>query len=194
MYILKIEGVIMIMTKLKIIRLGHPSLRKRSRSVKMHEIKTESFQNFLNELSELCIKFEGVGIAAPQVNVNKRIIVVHVDPKNSRYKDRNEYPLTIVINPKIIQLSNALQNDWEGDLSCDLRAPVPRAINCKVIGLDRDCNQIELTLNDPFHARVFQHEIDHLNGILLLDRVKQKDTISEIPEWKKFWKDKNIEN
>jgi peptide deformylase len=193
MYILLNEEKL-IMKKLKIIRLGHPSLRKRSSIVKMSEIKTELFQNFLDELSDLCIKFEGVGIAAPQVDVNKRIIIVHVDPKNSRYKDKNEYPLTVVINPKIIQKSKTLQNDWEGDLSCDLRALVPRAINCKVIGVDRNCNHVEFTLNDPFHARVFQHEIDHLNGVLLLDRVKKKNTISEIPEWKKYWKDKNIED
>ena len=178
------------MASLKIVRLGHPALRKRSKSVTKKELRTEPFQEFLDKLAAICDKNNGAGIAAPQVGVNKRVIVVHVDPKNPRYPDKKPFPLTTVINPKVIQRSKRLKEDWEGDLSCGLRALVPRPDSCVVTGLDRKSNPVKYNLEDDFHARVFQHEIDHLDGIFLLDRVKRKETISELAEWKKYWKTK----
>jgi peptide deformylase len=177
------------MQDLKITRIGNPVLRRRSISVRMIELRSKSFQLFLDQLSAICIDNEGVGIAAPQVSINKRVIVIHVDPKNSRYKNKSEYPLTIVINPKIINKSFQVNDDWEGDLSCDLRAKVPRSTQCTVQGLDRYGKKLLLYVKDPFHARVFQHEIDHLDGILLLDRVKRKETICEPAEYEKYWRD-----
>src|ERR1700727_1216581 len=124
------------MSKLTIVRLGHPALRTRSKSVSIKELRSVTFQKFLDDLADVCDKNDGVGIAAPQVNVNKRVIVVHVDPKNPRYKDKKEFPLTIVINPKIVTLDATTHDDWEGDLSCNLRALVPRSVSCVVKGLD----------------------------------------------------------
>jgi peptide deformylase len=178
------------MAALKIVRLGHPALRKRSKFVSKKELKAKPFQEFLDKLAGICDKNDGAGIAAPQVGVNKRVIVVHVDPKNPRYPDKKPFPLTIVINPKVIRRSKQLKEDWEGDLSCGLRALVPRPDSCVVTGLDRNGKPVKYDLDYDFHARVFQHEIDHLNGVFLLDRVKRKDTISELPEWKKYWKNK----
>jgi peptide deformylase len=177
------------MKELEIARVGNPVLRKRSRTVLIRELKSEAFQVFLDKISDICIKNNGVGIAAPQVSVSKRVIIVHIDPKNSRYKNKPNFPLTIVINPKIILKSKETNDDWEGDLSCDLRAIVPRSTSCIVQGLDRKGTKIILKLEYPFHARVFQHEIDHLNGVLLLDRVKKKETICELAEYKKYWED-----
>ncbi len=179
------------MAELKIIRLGHPKLRMRSTAVTKRELQTKRFQTFLDKLANICIKNSGVGIAAPQVGVNKRVIVVHVDPKNSRYPDKKPFPLTIVINPKVIARSKMKKEDWEGDLSASIRGLVPRAKTCTVVGLDREGNSIELKLIYDFHARVFQHEIDHLDGKMFIDKVKNKKTISELAEWKKYWKDNN---
>ena len=95
-------------------------------------------QQFLDNLVETCIAGNGVGIAAPQVGVNKRIIVVHVNPKNPRYPNRKPFPLTLVINPVIVSSSKEIREDWEGDLSAALRALVARAASCIVVGLDRD--------------------------------------------------------
>jgi peptide deformylase len=182
------------MSVLKVIRLGHPALRARSRAVTKRELKTKRFQKFLDNLAETCIKSKGVGIAAPQVNVNKRVIVVHVDPKNPRYPDKKPFPLTVVINPKVIERSKQTKEDWEGDLSAGIRALIPRSVSCVVTGLDREGKSVKYHLENDFHARVFQHEIDHLDGKLFIDKVKRKETISETREWKKYWKDQKLEN
>ena len=176
--------------KLKIVRLGHPALRAKSKSVSKKELETNEFQNFLDSLAKICVDNNGAGIAAPQLGVNKRVIVVHVDPENSRYPDKKPFSLTIVINPKVTSKSKDIKEDWEGDLSCDIRAMVPRPVSCKVTGLDRKGLPVSYNLKYDFHARVFQHEIDHLDGIFLLDKVKSKETITEIAEWEKYWKQK----
>ena len=121
------------------------------------------------------------------------MIVVHIDPNNPRYPGKKPFPLTVVINPRITKRSKTLQEDWEGDLSANLRAKVPRPDCCTVEGLDRDGNKVMFDLDYSFHARVFQHEIDHLSGVMMIDRVKRKETICELPEWEKYWKDKEHE-
>jgi peptide deformylase len=178
------------MTIFPIIRLGNPILREKSHVVSRKIINTKRFQTFLDKLAQTCIKNNGVGIAAPQIGRNIRVIVVHIDPKNPRYLDKNPFPLTIVINPKVIKKSHQTQEDWEGDLSIDLRGLVPRSISCTVIGLNREGKEVIYELVNDFHARVFQHEIDHLNGIMFLDKVKRKESFSEYAQWKKFWKEK----
>jgi len=178
------------MAVLKIVRLGHPALRTKSAAVTKKELRSHEFQKFLNDLALTCDKNDGAGIAAPQVGVNKRVIVVHIDPNNPRYPKKKAFPLTILINPKVLKKAKQLEEDWEGDLSCSLRALVPRPESCVVSGLDRHGQQVTYDLDYSFHARVFQHEIDHLDGVFLLDRVKRKETMSEFPEWKKYWKPK----
>lgn len=175
---------------MKIVRLGHPALRAVSEPVTKEELATRKFQKFLDELGVTVKKFKGAGIAAPQVGVNKRVIVVHVDPKNPRYPGRPFFPLTIVVNPRVVSKSKEIKEDWEGDLSADIRGLVPRAKKCVVKGWDREGKPIEFKLNKDFHARVFQHEIDHLDGKFFVDRVKRFETISELAEWKKYWKNK----
>jgi peptide deformylase len=181
-----------IMPKLNVVRIGHPALRARSASVTKKELTTKKFQTFLDNLAQLCDESKGVGIAAPQVGINKRVIVVHVDPKNPRYPNKKPFPLTVVVNPRIIKKSKTRSEDWEGDLSANFKALVPRPVSCVVAGLDRYGEPVVLDLDYDFHARVFQHEIDHLNGKLFIDRVHRKDTISEWPEWEKFWKNKKL--
>ena len=144
------------MAGLKIVRLGHPALRMKSKPVSKQELNTSKFQKFLDDLAAICVKNKGAGIAAPQVGVNKRVIVVHVDPKNPRYPNRPAFPLTIVVNPRIIKRTKQIQEDWEGDLSSNLRALVPRAKTCTVIGLDRNGKPVKFNLTKDFHARVFQ--------------------------------------
>ncbi|HSW37692.1 MAG TPA: peptide deformylase [Candidatus Saccharimonadales bacterium] len=180
------------MAKLKIIRLGHPALREKSKRVTKKELLSKPFQKFLDDLAKVCNENDGVGIAAPQVGVNKRVIVVHVDPKNPRYKGKKPFPMTIVVNPKIMKRAKKIKEDWEGDLSCGLRALVPRPVSCAVSGWDRHGMGVSFSLAYDFHARVFLHEIDHLDGVFLLDKVKRKDSVSEYAEWKKYWKNKKL--
>ncbi len=173
---------------LRIIRLGHPALRAKSQRVTKRELASKRFQKFLDSLTAICLTYDGAGIAAPQVGVNKRVIVVHVDPANPRYPDKKPFPLTIIINPKVVARSREKQDDWEGDLSASIRGLVPRPVTCTVIGLDRDGKAVRYELDYDFHARVFQHEIDHLDGIFFIDKVKDTKTICEYEEWKKYWK------
>ena len=176
------------MTALSLIRLGNPILRKKSRQVTKRELRSETFQQFLDELAVLCLLKSGVGIAAPQVGVSKRVIVVNIDSKNPRYPGRKAFPLTIIINPKIIRHSSEMFEDWEGDLSVDLRGIVSRFVTCEVVGLDRNGHEIRFRLTNDFHSRVFQHEIDHLDGVMFVDRVHDTKTLSEYAEWKRYWK------
>jgi len=176
------------------IRLGNPILRQKSTDVSLEELHTKEFQAFLDTLVATCLKNDGVGIAAPQVGMNKRVIVVIVDPKNPRYEGKNPFPLTIVINPVVTKTSEEIKEDWEGDLSADLRGLVPRPISCTVVGLDREGKKVEFDLKDDFHARVFQHEIDHLDGIMFLDKVQKTKSFSEYETWKKHWKGKKVED
>ncbi len=117
---------------------------------------------------------------------------MYVDPQNPRYPDKKPFPLTIVINPKVSKKSKEIKEDWEGDLSVNLRGLVPRPVSCRVIGIDREGRDVSYDLQDDFHARVFQHEIDHLDGIMFLDKVKKKESFSEYEMWKKYWKGKKI--
>lgn len=176
------------MNKLEIIRLGHPALRKKSTNVKKTELKSPKFQQFLDDLAGICIENNGVGIAAPQVGVNKRIIVVHVDTNNPRYKGKKPFPLTVVINPVIFDRSKTKKEDWEGDLSASIRGLVPRPVACKVRGMDRKGEPLLFDLKYDFHARVFIHEVDHLNGKFFIDHVNNKDSICEYTEWQKYHK------
>jgi peptide deformylase len=182
------EGIVL--PTLAIVKLGHPALRLKSSPVTSEELSSSLFQKFLDDLARTCVRNSGAGIAAPQVGVNKRVIVVHVDPTNPRYPNKPAFPLTIIVNPEILAKSSELESDWEGDLSAGLRGIVPRPKQCKVRGLDRHGKKIEFDLTG-FHARVFQHEIDHLDGVFLLDRVERKETIAELPEWERFWKGNN---
>lgn len=181
------------MSKLEIIHLGHPALRAKSTTVTKKELESKKFQSFLDDLCAICDANNGVGIAAPQVGINKRVIIVHVDPKNPRYPGKKPFPLTVTVNPEVVERSKALEEGWEGDLSANLRGIVSRSDACVVEGLDRSGNPVRYELNNGFHARVFQHEIDHLSGIMMIDRVERKETICELPEWEKYWKDQKVE-
>jgi peptide deformylase len=181
------------MSRLEIIHLGHPALRAKSTAVAKKDLQSKKFQAFLDDLCTICGANNGVGIAAPQVGVNKQVIVVHVDPKNPRYPGKKPFPLTVIVNPRVIERSKSIEEGWEGDLSANLRAIVARPDRCVVVGLDRSGNKVRYELDYSFHARVFQHEIDHLSGVMMIDRVKRKETICELPEWEKFWKDQPVE-
>lgn len=146
------------------------------------------FQRFLDDLADTCVINDGAGIAAPQVGINKRVIVVNVDPENPRYPGRSKFPLTIVVNPVVTMKSEDSNSDWEGDLSASLRGLVSRPSTCTVRGIDRNGDDVVFELQDSFHARVFQHEIDHLDGVFFTDHVQRKETLAELPEWETYWK------
>ena len=154
----------------KVARLGHPVLRGKAQPVKPREIATLRFQSFLDDLADTMREYQGVGIAAPQVHVPMRVFLIEcVRPK--RYPVRERIPLYMVINPRLEILDRRRTDFWEGCLSIpEMRGWTPRYRKVRVRGLDRKARPLTVTA-EGFHARILQHEFDHLEGRVYLDRM-----------------------
>lgn len=175
------------MSLLKIARLGHPQIRSGAESVTEAELSDSKMQRFIDDMVETMRDVNGVGIAAPQVHVSKQIIVIEVSSSNPRYPKQKEVPLTIVVNPSIVNHGEETVNGWEGCLSVpDLRGLVPRWNTLKVQGLERNGGKVSFEV-EGFLARVFQHEIDHLNGKVFLDRMPDLQTLTHLREYDQYW-------
>jgi peptide deformylase len=174
------------MSILKVARLGHPVLRKIAAPLSLRKIQTPSFQKFIDDMIETMKEYDGVGLAADQVHESKQVAVLEV-AENPRYPDKPKVPLTVLINPKISPLTDEMEEDWEGCLSIpELRGRVPRYKTIRVQAWDRDGKDLEFTAAD-FHARVIQHEWDHLNGKVYLDRMGDLSTLTFLTEFARYW-------
>ncbi|RPH92092.1 MAG: peptide deformylase [Calditrichaeota bacterium] len=143
------------MALLKVIEYGHPTLRQTAEPCVHGEISDQ----FIEDMLETMRKKDGVGLAAPQVNVSKRLIVCTDGEKDY-----------VLFNPKIIAASESIKVDYEGCLSFPgLHAKVPRAEKVIVQAISREWRPVEITARGLF-AVVLQHEIDHLNGVFYIDR------------------------
>ncbi|MEX0998728.1 MAG: peptide deformylase [Thermodesulfobacteriota bacterium] len=159
---------------LEISELGHPILRQRASEVV--DLRDKYVQNFIDDLIETCIDSNGVGIAAPQVYKSERIFIISSRP-NARYPNAPELGPIALINPAITSFSEEKEKDWEGCLSIPgIRGLVPRHKTIKVKYQTRDGVLVENEFSD-FIARIFQHELDHLNGIVFLDRMESSREI-----------------
>jgi len=175
------------MALLKIARLGHPVLRQQAASVEESEIKSTAFARFVDDMIDTMRESDGVGLAAPQVYASKRLAIVEVKGPHPRYPNQAEVPLTVLINPVVVSHSEELEQDWEGCLSIpDLRGRVPRWKSVQVRALNRTGEPIEILANG-FFARVIQHELDHLDGVLFLERMSDLTTLTHLREFQKFW-------
>lgn len=174
--------------KLKIVQLGDKMLRTKAKAVSMRDLKTLKFQNFIDDLIKTCDLSSGVGIAAPQVNHGIRLFILW----SRTTKKRKGIPVLgpiAIINPKIISSSKKMVKGYEGCLSIPgIRGIVPRHDSVDVEFITRDGEKLQMTL-EKFPARIFQHEFDHLNGIVFLDRVDTKTLVTEA-EYKKILKKK----
>ena len=170
---------------LKVARLGHPVVRTHARPVLADQINTHDFQRLLDDMVETMREYSGVGLAAPQVHLDLRIAVLEVE-QHPRYTDMPRVPLTFLINPILEVLSRDTAEDWEGCLSIpDMRGMVPRARRVRVTALGRQGEALDFIATD-FHARVVQHEVDHLNGEVYLDRMPDMRTLGHLAEWQRF--------
>lgn len=171
---------------LQIAQLGSPVLRKKAQRVK--NITDKNVQILINDLIDTVKDVDGVGIAAPQVYKSLQIFILASYP-NARYPKAPKMKPTAIINPKIISISKSMAKDWEGCLSIPgIRGLVPRYTWIKVEYSTRDNKRIKKTFKD-FVARIFQHEYDHLQGVVFLDRLESSlDIISEKEFRKKFAK------
>lgn len=176
------------MSLLRIARLGHPNIRQGAEPVSSEEVRSREIQRLIDDMVETMRDAHGVGIAAPQVHVSKQIIVIEVSPENPRYPNQPAVPLTVVLNPIITDHAETTEEGWEGCLSVpDLRGLVPRWTRVNVTGLDREGQAVQLDA-EGFFARVIQHEVDHLQGRVFLDRLPDLSTLTHLREYEQCWK------
>ena len=174
------------MAILKVARLGHPVLRQQAERVLPADIQSAQVQRLIDDMIETMHEYDGAGLAANQVHVPRQIAVIEV-AKNPRYPDAPEIPLTVLINPVVTPTSEEIEEGWEGCLSVpDMRGVVPRYTSVRLECLDRQGKPVDLVAKD-FFARVIQHETDHLNGIVYVDRIRDMRTLSHIAEWQRHW-------
>ena len=155
----------------KIIRMGHPTLRKKARPLTDAEIKHPETRRLVADMVDTLEDYGGIGLAAPQIGESIRLAIVQMAGGPSRYGEIPALPLTVFVNPTITVLDPASAGYWEGCLSVPgLRGYVERSQHVRVDYLDLDRNKKTLELRG-FPATVFQHEFDHLDGKLYIDRI-----------------------
>jgi peptide deformylase len=179
------------MSILKVARMGHPVLREKAKPIDRAAIASPSVRQLIDDMIETMREYHGIGLAAPQVHESVRIFVAGLEKEDARTGETEIVPIAVV-NPEITALGRDLVEDWEGCLSIpDIRGKVPRNRRIRVRGFGRDGEALDMELED-FQARVFQHENDHLNGVLFFDRMKSFETLAFLDEYSRFWaKDKD---
>ncbi len=171
----------------KVSRMGHPVLRQRAAEISPAQMQSPQMQCLIDDMIETMIDYEGIGLAAPQVFEPLRLIVLgNPDPDP---QDEATIPLTVLFNPQFTAQSSECLDAWEGCLSIpQLRGVVPRSAAVEVQGYDREGQAVALEAEGLF-ARVLQHEIDHLDGVLFLDRMADLQTLTFLEEYQRYWLD-----
>ena len=169
---------------LKVARIGHPVVRAAAKPVPAELIKTPDFQRLIDDMIETMHEYDGVGLAAPQIHVGLRLAVLEVPAADAR--SRAAVPLTVLINPKLAPIGKQKAAAWEGCLSVpELRGLVPRWKRLKLAALDRAGRPFTAEAAG-FHARVIQHECDHLDGGVYLDRMDGLRSLSFLREFERY--------
>ncbi len=174
------------MAILKVARLGHPVLRKVAAPVPAKEIRAPEIQRLIDDMIETMREYNGAGLAANQVHTLRQVCVIEVTG-NPRYPDAPSIPLTVLINPVVTPLTAEMEEGWEGCLSIpDMRGMVPRHTAVRLEAYDRAGAKLDVVAKE-FLARVVQHETDHLNGIVYVDRMRDLSTLTHLAEWNRYW-------
>jgi peptide deformylase len=165
-------------------QLGTPSLP-------VTEFGTKELYDLLEDMKDTMKEEKGVGIAAPQIAVNLRIVIFGFE-RNERYPNEEAVPFTVLINPSIEPMSDEMEEDWEGCLSVPgMRGLVPRYKKIKYSGYDAEGNFFSRKVKD-FHARVVQHECDHINGVLYPQRIRDMTSFGyEDQLWERIMTSRN---
>jgi peptide deformylase len=152
-----------------VLKMGDPRLLAISEPVAV--FGTPELESLLADMRDTMQDLNGAGLAAPQIGVLARVVIFGVDA-NPRYPDAEAVPYTILINPELTPLGDEIEDGWEGCLSVPgMRGVVPRHRHLRYTGRDAQGRPIDRTVSD-FHARVVQHEVDHLDGILYPQRIR----------------------
>ena len=181
------------MTRRDIVEIGHPLLRIRAREVTAEELPSPEIQRLIDDMIDTMRAVNGAGLAANQVGETVRIAVVEVRPGNPRYPYKPEIPLTVIVNPVIEPLDAEVEQINEGCLSVpNLRGEVPRHVSIRLRYLDREGVEHD-EVRRGLTAGTFQHELDHLDGTLFVDRVADSRTLSTWEQFERFHRDEFVE-
>jgi len=163
----------------EVLRMGHPVLRERAKPVE--KLGTPELAALVADMKDTMAAKNGAGLAAPQIGVGQRVVIFGVTA-NPRYPDAEEVPFTVLVNPKIVLLTREVEEGWEGCLSVPgMRGVVPRYTKLRYSGFDEHGDPVEREA-EGFHARVVQHECDHLDGILYPQRMTDLSRFGFIEE------------
>ena len=174
------------MSILKIARIGHPILLKKTNEIK--ELGSEKIKKIIYDMSETMIDANGIGLAAPQVHLNERLLIF----RSQDDVENKEIQITAIINPVIEKVSDETNEAWEGCLSIPgMLGLVRRFAKIKYTGYDLRGSKIS-NIVEGLDARVIQHEFDHLEGVLYTSRLTHKDAFGYSEEIEQYWK--NNEN
>jgi peptide deformylase len=175
-----------------IVTIGHPVLRTPTRRVTTEELATPAMQQLIDDLIDTMRNANGAGIAANQIGEGMRITVIEVND-NPRYPYKPRIPLTVVVNPDLEPVDDETVVINEGCLSVpNLRGDVERFVNVRVRYLDRDGTEHE-EIKRGLTAGTFQHECDHLDGKLFVDRVTDTRTLTTWEHFERFHRDAFVE-
>lgn len=173
-------------TKRKLCRMGHPVLRQKGRELARQEILSPWFQDLLNEMDTIMQEHNGIGIAAPQIGESVQVAIVHVPQDSERYPGVEESERIVMINPELNVIGKEAAGYWEGCLSIPgLRGFVERPQDIEVRFLDEHAQE-QCVRATGFLATVFQHEFDHLHGVLYVDKLKSPELLSYEEEFQQF--------
>ena len=185
--------------KLKIVQAGEPVLRQTARALTRHEILGDEIQRLIDSMKETMRDAPGVGLAAPQVGLSLQLAVIEdreevlrdLPTQELAEKDRHPVPFHVIINPQVTLLGNEKVAFYEGCLSlAGFSAVVPRARTVRVEYLDEKGEHRSVEASG-WYARILQHEIDHLDGALYIDRMRSR-SFGSVENWNRFWKGKPI--
>ena len=170
----------------KVARLGHPVLREVTRPLDKHEITSSEVQRLVTDMVETMREYGGVGLAAPQVHEPLRLAVIEVEALGERVAAELKQEILVVFNAKVSVLDAAPHGFWEGCLSVPgLRGYVECPRKIRVDYVDEHAAERTLVAED-FLATVFQHELDHLDGVLYVDKVADKTRLSFNEEYQRY--------
>ncbi len=175
-----------------ICRMGHPVLRKKAQIVTQDFLLSDDFSQLVEDLKDSMKHYGGIGIAAPQIGVDLQVAIIELQGVN-RYGEVLDLPLQLFINPELHPMTEETQGFWEGCLSVPgLRGYVERPSAVRVVYQDQKGTPVELEAQG-FLATVLQHELDHLQGVLYVDRIKDPRLLAFQEEFEQFIKERTIE-
>ena len=177
------------MSILKVARMGHPVLRTKAPPVPPGDVKSARIQRLIDDMFDTMREYSGIGLAGPQVHESVRIFVAGLRDAEAPLVElaEDDMPFIALVNPQVTLAGEKIDEGWEGCLSVpDVRGLVPRHHEVAVDALDRKGRRVQFVARG-LPARVIQHEYDHLDGVLFLDRMPTLATLTFMDEYQKHW-------